>query len=124
MGARKKGTAIVVVVALMLPIALPVAASTTRTGATTTTGRGAVEQTEPATDLRPPVDVVERPVVDAPDRIHPDRQRPTIHERCQLDPRPADCPDRPVSIRHLIWRLIKAGEWRLLFHLLIRLGII
>jgi hypothetical protein len=74
---------------------------------------------EQITDERPPVEVKDRPVVE-PRRT----AEPTVRERCQLDPRPDRCPDRPVNIRHLIWRLIKAGEWRQLFHLLIRLGII
>lgn len=131
MGVREKGTAIVVVVALMLPLALPAAASTTRTGASTTTDRGAVE-VEPVTDEIPPVEVNDRPVmetrlraeVDRPERDRPDSHPPTVRERCQVDPQPDRCPDRPVNIRHLIWRLIKAGEWRQLFHLLVRLGII
>ena len=118
MGVREKGTAIVVVVALLLPLALPAAASTTRS-ATTTTGRGAVEQVEPATDERPPVEVKERALVETRRRVEP-----TVRDRCQIDPRPDRCPDLPVNIRHLIWRLIKAGEWRHLFHLLVRLGII
>lgn len=119
MGVREKGTVIVVVVALLLPLALPAAASTTRTGATTTTGRGAVEQVEPVTDERPPVEVSDRPVLETRRRAEP-----TVRERCQVDPQPDRCPDRPVNIRHLIWRLIMAGEWRQLFHLLVRLGII
>jgi hypothetical protein len=107
MGAGKRGTAIVVAVALTLPLALPAAASTTRNGVTTTTERSVVEKTEPPEVVRPEVvrpetEVRARPAIDRPDRPDFDRRH----------------------IRHLIWRLIKAGEWRLLFHLLIRLGII
>jgi hypothetical protein len=64
-----------------------------------------------------------RPTVDRPPATD---ERPTVRDRCAVDPQPRRCPDRPddVNIRHLIWRLVKAGEWRKLFHLLHRLGII
>jgi hypothetical protein len=123
MGARRRGTAIVVVVALTLPLALPAAASTTRNGATATTAADKVEPPEvvvrPEVVVEPEVEVRERRVVDRPE---PERDRPTVRGRCEVDPHPDRC--GPVNIRQLIWRLIKAGEWRLLIHLLIRLGII
>jgi hypothetical protein len=64
-----------------------------------------------------------RPTVDRPPASD---QRPTVRDRCAVDPQPRRCPDRPdeFNVRQLIWRLIKAGEWRKLFHLLHRLGII
>jgi hypothetical protein len=44
---------------------------------------------------------------------------------CAANPRHDRCVNQPVvSVRQMIWRLINAGEWRQLFQLLHRLGII
>ena len=44
---------------------------------------------------------------------------------CAANPRRDRCVNQPVvNVRQMIWRLINAGEWRQLFQLLHRLGII
>lgn len=118
MGARKTGIVMMAAAVLVATLAVPALAE----GA----GRGAEAAVRPAATepnagqaVRPAANqVVERPA--ATD------ERPLVRGRCEVDPRPERCPDRPdqVNIRQLIWRLIKAGEWRMLFHLLNRIGII
>jgi hypothetical protein len=52
--------------------------------------------------------------------------RPRLRRFCAANPDHERCQNRDgeVNVRQLIWRLINAGEWRQLFHLLHRLGII
>jgi hypothetical protein len=82
--------------------------------------------------------------VGTPTEVEPERDRVRTRSevRCvdAVTDRPGCCPDRPVdfrvpewcrdheppeiNIRQLVWRLIHAGEWEMLFRLLHRLHII
>ncbi len=102
----------------------------------TSDDRGAVNQVavdrplDRPVDVRPvdPVPVVDRPVDRVQDReTDRVRDRETDGYRCVdlvTDRRCIDDRHPHVNIRHLIQRLIDAGEWEKLFRLLHRLGII
>lgn len=118
MGARKMGIVMVAVAVMVATLAAPALA-----GEADTALRPAATEPNTGQVVRPAADQVDRPpVTDEPVTD----ERPLVRDRCEANPRPDRCPDRPdqVNIRQLIWRLIKAGEWRMLFHLLNRLGII
>lgn len=99
----RKKIAVMVMVMSLLTVAAPAMASNTRPErqATTTTQVVETRPVEGESEAR-----LRRFCAANPD-----------HERCQRQ-------DGEVNARHLIWRLVKAGEWRQLFHLLNRLGII
>ena len=95
----RKRIAVVLMLTSLLTMAAPALASTTERSTTVTT-------------------VVERPAVDA------DRAQ-ELRRFCAAHPDHDRCPNpEVVNVRQMIWRLIKAGEWRQLFQLLQRLGII
>lgn len=111
---------------IVMLVAAVMVASLAVPGLANTSEPGADAGVRPAT-AEPNAGQVVRPATDQ--RVQPPPAtdvRPLVRDRCDVDPRPARCPDRvdQVNIRHLIWRLVKAGEWRMLFHLLNRLGII
>lgn len=95
----RKRIAVVLVLTSLLTMAAPALASTTERSTTVTT-------------------VVERPAVDADGAQE-------LRRFCAANPGHDRCPNpEVVNVRQMIWRLIKAGEWRQLFQLLQRLGII
>lgn len=64
-------------------------------------------------------------VTTIPDRTEDVANAQELRRFCASNPRHERCIDQPVvSVRQMIWRLIMAGEWRQLFQLLQRLGII
>ena len=93
-------------------------------------------ETEPSDHARSidpvPVDIVDRPSDRPVDRVRDRetdrvRDRETDRYRCVdfvTDRRCIDDRHPHVNIRHLIQRLINAGEWEKLFRLLHRLGIV
>jgi hypothetical protein len=95
----RKRIAVVLLLTSVLTMAAPALASTTERSTTVTT-------------------VVERPAGDAD-------STPELRRFCSANPEHDRCPStEAVNVRQMIWRLIKAGEWRQLFQLLHRLGII
>ena len=94
--------------------------------------RVSIENSDRRADVRPvdpvPVGVVDRPVDRVRDRmVDRVRDRETDRYRCvdvETDRRCIDDRHPHLNIRHLIQRLINAGEWEKLFRLLHRLGII
>lgn len=95
--------AVMAIVTSLLTVAAPAVASTREPERSTTTTTRVVDtrQVEDESETR-----FSRFCAARPD-----------YQRCQTE-------SRDVSVRQLIWRLIKAGEWRQLFQLLHRLGII
>lgn len=91
--------AVLLVLTSLLTLAAPTLASATERSTTVTT-------------------VIERPAVD------PDSAA-ELRRFCAANPDHYRCPaSEVVNVRQMIWRLINAGEWRQLFQLLQRLGII
>ncbi len=96
----RKQIAVMMVVVSLLILAAPALASTTERAPTTVTT------------------VVERPAYDADGAQE-------LRRFCAANPEHDRCVNpEVVNLRQMIWRLIKAGEWRQLFQLLQRLGII
>ena len=59
------------------------------------------------------------------DRSEDDANAQELRRFCAANPRNDRCVNQQVvNVRQMIWRLIMAGEWRQLFQLLQRLGII
>jgi hypothetical protein len=95
----RKRLSVVLLLTSVLTFAAPALASTTERSTTFTT-------------------VVERPGANADSAAE-------LRRFCSANPEHDRCPSPDVvNVRQMIWRLIKAGEWRHLFHLLQRLGII
>lgn len=80
-----------------------------------------VERPQPSDEVKPSDRPSDKPIreVDEADKVR---------HRCLLTDNPRRClhDDRPhdFDVRKLIWRLIKAGEWKKLFRLLHWLGLI
>jgi hypothetical protein len=114
----RRGIAVVVAALMMVVGALPGLAEDR-----VTDERAPVEQADRPAD-RAQAQLVDQPVDRPSDRV---TDRSTDRYRCVDFVTDRSCVDdrHPhVNIRHLIQRLINAGEWEKLFRLLHRLGII
>ena len=132
----RRTTAVVLAALMMVLGALPGLAREATTDARGVGDRVAVDVVDRpldrSADVRPvdpaPVDVVDRPVDRVRDR-ETDRVRDREIDRYRCvdfvtDRRCIDDRHPHLNVRHLIQRLINAGEWEKLFRLLHRLGII
>lgn len=129
MTARPRFTALCVVTAMFMSLPLSAladeATTDTRSEAAQTTGTD--RASDARVDDRATTDrrVTDRPVVDRPDRILRTDERPV--RRCALAAdNPRRCIDQDtgdINVRHLVWRLFQAHEWRHLIKLLMRLGL-